>query len=96
MMPAKPVDESPSLRQLESYLDEFREIVYRLYLWQEGRSTSFSGHLFDLCAKADRFNLGRIAAGFPLEVIAFKQWQACDSFDSKEKFFAKHGVDTSQ
>lgn len=64
------------------------QAIHELWYWRVGDGTNFHSKLYNLIAKADRWNRERIRLGFPEEVKAFEQWENAD----EKKLFESYGI----
>jgi hypothetical protein len=55
-----------------------QDAIQKIYYWQYHYTHCFSDLIFDLCPKADLYNFGLLARGFPAHCQAWSLWQACE------------------
>lgn len=72
-------------------MDESRKtsLVFDLWISKHTDSTSFATMLYQLIAKADRNNRGKLSLAFPDHVEVWLEWY--NSPDENE-FFRSHGI----
>lgn len=71
--------------------ERFDKAARELFFWQQdSEATNFHAKLFDLIAKADAENYGKLLIGFPEECVAWAEWQG--SGDYGNNFFRKYRI----
>lgn len=76
-------------------MEEIYNAARHLYEWQCAGATHFTAKLFELIAKADVKNRGKIRLGFPTEVFIFEEWQRSEKpadFYMKYKLITREGL----
>lgn len=68
---------------------EYKDAVRDLWYWQYQQGDSFNCKVFQLLAKADGFNKGRIALAWPYLFMVWTDWHSNDN----DEYFRHFGYD---